>query len=1036
MNGAPSLETVHLTVGHSHSGCPPLAVLKDVGLTLREGELVCLLGPNGAGKSTLIRTLAGMLKPLAGEVRLGGNLLSTLSARDVARRMSLVLTDRPAVGLMPVATLVALGRHPYTRWGGRLTREDEAVVWQAMADVGIQDLAHRPVCELSDGERQKAMIARALAQEPRVMILDEATAFLDLPRRVELMHLLLNLARTGRRAILLATHDLDLALRCAHRLWLLPPGGPLHTGIPEDLVLKGVFAEVFAGSGAIFDPGSGAFTVPCALRGSVALKAGGVPGMWTYRALERAGYQVVDEGQAPLCVEVVRTNGLTAWHLKNRGEWGESLTSLESLLDALETTNREGVHDLNKNRLKTVCLLLLIIALLGGAFWIYPLHASQIVDFTGSTIDLPDPPKRVVSLVPAITQILFALGAGEAIHGRTWHESHPPETAGKTVVGGFLSPSPGRIAALDPDVIFLSSLHTAVRERFADGPCGLVELHSNSIEDVCRNIEQLGAVFHNPEAAAELISRIHSTLWLVSRKIEKIPSDKRLRVLRLMGRDQVMTPGDDSFQNDFIRAAGGIPPKLGRNGGAVAVTLEEWTRFNPQVIYGCGGDREVVARILDQPGWKDVDAVREGRILYFPCELTCQASIHSADFIAWLASSLYGEAFGVPAEHVLPEKRNGSRSIEVPLDYVASARIVESTISDFTNKTLLVEFKISMRVLSTLEGERGGIRCVGNHGSPPPCWSIGHNGTVEGLRNRLCKVLGKSPKSTSLLMTGARMDNLVIRSARFKDLTAYALVTAGVQGNAVRMASDEGRFHEPGTINILILTNRRLSPRARARAIIGATEAKTAALQDLDIRSGGDPLRWQATGTGTDEMIVVEGAGTRLDNTGGHCKMGELIARAVYEGVREAVHRQNGIVASRSVLLRLQERGITPYDLLRQCSCWDAGGDEPPRAASALLEETLLNPRFAAFLESAMALSDARERGRICDMEAFRFWARSVADDIAGERISQWKELVAREDIPSILKIGLNAVLNGVSRKREETPEERPSKPEESGDHE
>lgn len=694
------------------------------------------------------------------------------------------------------------------------------------------------------------------------------------------------------------------------------------------------------------------------------------------------------------------------------------------------------MHSLNSSMLKAASPLLLIAILLGGFPWTSPLQASQIVDATGSTIDLPDRPQRVVSLVPAITQILFALGAGDAIQGRTWHETYPPETAGKTVVGGFFSPSPDRIAALDPDVIFLSSLHKSVRERFADGPCRLVELRSNSIDDVCRNIEQLGAVFHNREAAAELISKIRGMLQLVSRKIEKIPPDKRLRVLRLMGRDQMMTSGDDSFQNDFIRAAGGIPPQLGKNGGTVAVTLEEWTRFNPQVVYGCGGDREVATRILSQPGWKDVDAVREGRILYFPCELTCQASIHSADFIAWLASSLYGDAFSVAANHVLPEKRTGSRTLELPLDYVSSARVAESTISDFTNKTLLVEFKTPMRTLSTLEGDRSGIRCVGNHGSPPPCWSIGHKGTYEDLRNRLCKVLGKSPKSTSLLVTGARMDNLVIRSTRFKDMTAYALVTAGVQGNAVRMASDEGRFYEPGTINILILTNRRLSPRARARAIISATEAKTAALQDLDIRSGGNPLRWQATGTGTDEMVVVEGTGTRLDNTGGHCKMGELIARAVYEGVRDAVYRQNGIVASRSILLRLQERGLAPFDLLRQCSCWSAAGDKPPRAAVALLEETLLTPRFASFVESALALSDARERGQTCDTEAFRLWARSVAEDIAGEPIAEWKELVVGEDIPSTLKIALDAVLNGVSHKLGAAPETRQQQSEESGDHE
>jgi iron complex transport system ATP-binding protein len=221
-------------------------LIEGVSVALRPGELVCLLGPNGAGKSTLIRTLCGMQAPLAGRVLLGGEPLEKLSAREVARRMSLVLTERVAVGLMPVATLVALGRHPYTRWGGRLRPEDREAVWRAMADAGIEAMACRPVCELSDGERQKVMIARALAQEPQVMILDEATAFLDLPRRVELMHLLRRLTRSRRRAILLSTHDLELALRCADRLWLLPLGGPLQDGAPEDLVLSGAFGSALS----------------------------------------------------------------------------------------------------------------------------------------------------------------------------------------------------------------------------------------------------------------------------------------------------------------------------------------------------------------------------------------------------------------------------------------------------------------------------------------------------------------------------------------------------------------------------------------------------------------------------------------------------------------------------------------------------------------------------------------------------------------------------------------------------------------------
>ncbi len=341
LNVAPVLQAHRLTVGYRRNKPPPVVVLRDLDLSLREGEFVCLLGPNGVGKSTLIRTLAGMLKPLSGEIRLCGDSLAKLSVKEIARRMSLVLTDRPAVGLMPVVTLVAMGRHPYVNWSGRLKREDQSVVWQAMADVGIQDLAHRPVCELSDGQRQKTMIARALAQEPRVMILDEATAFLDLPRRVELMHLLLCLARIGRRAVLLATHDLDLALRCAHRVWLITPRGRFHAGIPEDLVLKGVFEEAFAGSGAHFDPGSGAFTVPTLHRGTVALKAQGIPSVWTSRALERAGYQVVEEGQATLCVRVEQRDGAIAWRLKKGEVLGEPLSSLEALLEALETKHEE-----------------------------------------------------------------------------------------------------------------------------------------------------------------------------------------------------------------------------------------------------------------------------------------------------------------------------------------------------------------------------------------------------------------------------------------------------------------------------------------------------------------------------------------------------------------------------------------------------------------------------------------------------------------------------------------------------------------------
>ncbi len=669
--------------------------------------------------------------------------------------------------------------------------------------------------------------------------------------------------------------------------------------------------------------------------------------------------------------------------------------------------------------LRSLVFYVLIFSAAGECAWTRSLFASEIIDARGNRIEFREPPRRVVSLIPGISQMMFALGVGDVIVGRTWHETYPPETGSKAVVGSLWAPSVGRIAALDPDVIFLSPQHQAVREQFAGTSCRVVEFRFRSIADIFHTLEQLGAVFNKSEKAAQLVSSMQEMLELVSRKIERIPLAKRLRVLRFIGGHQMMTPGDDSLQNDFIRAAGGIAPQLGKSGEAVPVTVEEWRAFNPQVIYGCEEDRETAKDIFKLSDWKDVDAVREGRILYFPCELASQASVHSAYFIAWLSSSIYKESFSEAA--ILQERPVGSQALDLPLEYVAAARVVESIIYDFPNKTLLVEFKTPMHVLSTLEGERKGIRIVGNHSFPPPCWNLGHRGGIEALRARLCKVLGISPKSTSLLMTGAKMDNLVVRSAQFKEMEAYALVTAGVRGNAVRMGSDEGRFYEPGTINILVLTNRRLTSRARARAVIAATEAKTAALQDLDIRSTANPLGWQATGTGTDEMIVVEGTGKPLDNTGGHCKMGELIARSVYEGVREAVYRQNGIMASRDIFSRLRERGISPHTIVRRCSCHKTGGDGLSLAVLAAFEETLMNPRYAAFLEAALSFSDAHERGLVHDWEPFRLWARAISDDLAGRPIGEWKERVGGEDIPMMLRVALNAVLNGVYHKVAET---------------
>jgi iron complex transport system ATP-binding protein len=330
---APILEMRGLSIGYAGRKRSKHVVAGPLEAALRAGEFVCLLGPNGAGKSTLLQTLTGIRPPLCGSVLFDNRPIETFSARELAQRMSIVLTERVAAGMMPVDKLVALGRHPYTDWAGRLSPRDCEAVARAIEAAGVEPLSHRPFCELSDGEKQKVMIARALAQEPRVMILDEPTAFLDLPHRVELMHLLRRLARHSGRAVLMSTHELDLALRCADRLWLLPAGAPLLEGTPEDLVLRGAFSSVFTTALVSFDTNTGAFYTAVHARGAVSLSGEGIARIWTTRALERAGYQIVVPGQAKLSVEVATEGNGPCWRVS--GKESRRCTSLGAVLETI-----------------------------------------------------------------------------------------------------------------------------------------------------------------------------------------------------------------------------------------------------------------------------------------------------------------------------------------------------------------------------------------------------------------------------------------------------------------------------------------------------------------------------------------------------------------------------------------------------------------------------------------------------------------------------------------------------------------------------
>ncbi|MCU0649859.1 MAG: ABC transporter ATP-binding protein [Gemmatimonadaceae bacterium] len=323
---------VDALVAGYRSGATQRIVVPALSTTVRPGHLVCLLGPNGAGKSTLMHTIGGSLAPLAGRVWLGDRDLHALAPRARAQSVAIVTTERVTAPLLTGWQLVALGRQPHTGWFGTLTDEDRARVDHALRLAAATDVAPRPIGDLSDGERQRLLLARALAQSDQLLLLDELTAFLDLPRRVDVMRVLRQLARESGCAVVLSTHDLDLALRTADRLWLLPRGGPLQVGAPEDLVLSGAFRDAFAADGIEFDAHDGAFRLPDARVRAVSLEGEGLALRWTARALERAGFRVQSQrGDQVRRVRVVAAREGTRWQLDD----GAPLASIAELIDGL-----------------------------------------------------------------------------------------------------------------------------------------------------------------------------------------------------------------------------------------------------------------------------------------------------------------------------------------------------------------------------------------------------------------------------------------------------------------------------------------------------------------------------------------------------------------------------------------------------------------------------------------------------------------------------------------------------------------------------
>ena len=215
-----------------------------IDVCLEEGEFVCILGPNGAGKSTLLKTIAGFLPKIKGKIFLQNEDLDILSEIERSKKISIVLTERPVIADMTVFELVALGRSPFTGFFGKIGKKDKNTIQKAIQDVGLKGFESKFISRLSDGECQKAFIAKSLVQETPLLLLDEPTAFLDLPSRIEIMYLLKNLAHTHRKSVLLSTHDLELALQTSDKILLMAIGKTLKTSTPKELSIND-FKEYF-----------------------------------------------------------------------------------------------------------------------------------------------------------------------------------------------------------------------------------------------------------------------------------------------------------------------------------------------------------------------------------------------------------------------------------------------------------------------------------------------------------------------------------------------------------------------------------------------------------------------------------------------------------------------------------------------------------------------------------------------------------------------------------------------------------------------
>lgn len=281
------LHTKCLNVGYDRN-----VVIEDVDIQAMRGQTICLVGPNGAGKSTILRTLSGMLAPVDGCVYIGKEDVRKIKSSDKAKQLAVVLTEKLNLNMTTVYQVAAMGRIPHTGFFGRLRGDDKAIVESSLKTVGAWELRDRDFMSLSDGEKQKVLIARALAQEPRLIILDEPTSHLDIKHKIEVVRILNDLALRTGLTVILALHDIDIAVKFCQTVLMVKDGKVIAQGRPEEIVERDTIGRLYDIEGAFYDSILGSVEICNDAEPEVFVVAGAGHGIPVYRTVSRMGFGI------------------------------------------------------------------------------------------------------------------------------------------------------------------------------------------------------------------------------------------------------------------------------------------------------------------------------------------------------------------------------------------------------------------------------------------------------------------------------------------------------------------------------------------------------------------------------------------------------------------------------------------------------------------------------------------------------------------------------------------------------------------------